>query len=127
MTKQEIINETVKYYDKDVGRRALGFDGCMYNGYDGTYCAVGRCFDDKWKRVDDNFTLEGNNSDIQTMYEENGFNSLDEMLKPKYRGHKEEFWYEIQRLHDNGSNWTLEGISIQGQATVDRLLKDWSE
>ena len=127
MNKQEIINETVKYYDEDVDRRAISIHGCVYNGYDGTYCAIGRCLEDKWKRVDDDFVLEQNESDIQTMYEENGFNSLDEMLKPKYRGHKENFWEDLQRLHDNGSNWTYQGISSQGQATVYRLLKDWSE
>ena len=127
MTKQEIINETVKYYDEDIDRRAMDIHGCVYNAYDGTYCAVGRCFEDKWKRVDDDFVLEGNDADIESMYKENGFDNLDGMLQPKYRGHEVEFWEELQRLHDNGSNWNSQGISTIGQANVDKLLKDYLE
>ncbi len=99
----------------------------MYNAYNGTYCAVGRCFEDKWKRVDDDFVLENNDADIESMYIKNGFDSLDEMLKPKYRGHEVEFWEELQRLHDNSCNWNSQGISNQGQVTVNKLLKNYEE
>lgn len=125
-TKKEIILETVEYYSVDpAGRR--GYDEklntCLYLTQDGKMCAVGRCC------IEPSTEWEG---DVQTLAEdrgeeiEEGYLSIDNLLKEEYRGYDIEFWQDLQALHDGRHNWDKEGLTDSGQLHVAALLKRYS-
>lgn len=128
MTKLEIINETVEFYSADPKRRSFFIDEedkqkCLYNGKNGEHCAVGRCLEDKYHEMGQD--LPKNSFMLRDLFMGNDVNSLDEMLKEKYRGHERMFWSDLQKLHDNPNNWTKTGISQIGQFYVDILINQY--
>jgi hypothetical protein len=127
MTKKQIVEETLSYYEKDPGRRAIHPEtgDCMYNlkdkgglgKWNGKYkhCAVGRCLDEKYKMFGE--ALPGNyDSDsvdvtalankITDAYSLKTKLELDDLLDPKYRGHEIGFWKQLQQLHDREDYWS---------------------
>jgi hypothetical protein len=48
-------------------------------------------------------------------------------LKEEYRGHCNEFWAELQVLHDVGTHWGYKGITGEGKEYVEYLLDTWGE
>lgn len=123
MTKQEIIEETVAYYSKNTARRSVAESGgCAYVSEIGNNCAIGRCMTPRYKeRVR---AMEANEKIAEEMYEDLGFDSLDSVLKKKYRGHDSLFWARLQQLHDAKENWNDEGITKEGVRNVKRL-EEW--
>ena len=101
MTKLEIINETVAYYETHP--RAIKCDSddthssCWYRNDKGEMCAIGRIMTGA---ALDKYAEDGNS--ISTGF----FNkSIDEILKPQYAGHQLLFWKQLQNLHDVETNW----------------------
>jgi hypothetical protein len=114
-TKLEIINETIAFYN--LGNRSVSItnmDGrCLYKGPEGKECAFARMCND-WDKI----KLEEGNAatDLIKLH-------TDSILKEEYRGHELEFYQDIQRLHDTETNWTHEGLSVQGERYVKELKK----
>ena len=87
-TKIEIINETRAWYEGDPSRRSMSPYGiCQYLADDGRTCAVGRCL------IDPNVP----NGSVFDVWDDR---SIDEDMKPEYRGHSRSFWEELQNFHD---------------------------
>jgi len=119
-TKREIILETSKKYtskNRSTVENSLYFggEGCLYKDDEGYKCAVGRCL-----RDDSRLFHEGNNLPVTRFKEE-----LESELKAEYRGHCNEFWAELQTLHDQGTHWDYKGISKKGEEYVEYLLDTW--
>lgn len=113
-TKLEIINETVEYYSEDVSRRATNDKGRCEYYINGKMCAFGRCMiNPQFKYVSDDPTLGIKNVD------------QDPLLKKEYRGHENEFWVDLQNLHDNQYHWDKGGLTEFGQKYVEKLKKKW--
>lgn len=123
MTKLEIIEETVKFYSKDIRRRSLDTDGvCVYNGIHNTHCAVGRALLPKYKKE-----ISGNRGyGVKRLPKQNGEKSLDDMLSEKYRGHEEEFWRDLQALHDTDHYWKSGGLTEYGENWVGELKERYN-
>ena len=116
----EIIHETIKYYTNDPRRRGLdGRGGCLYNTEDNRHCAVGRCFNKKYK--DKGWHLFGNEGGLDTLIDENKLSNLDDMLMPRYRGQSFSFWDKLQKFHDADKNWDENGLTEDGLDSVFEL------
>lgn len=121
MTKTEILNETVAFYSADPQKlRSYNGTACVYNGENGTHCAIGRCLLKELR--DRGHELIGNFTDFVDLYERNGATSLDDILEEKYRGHDEDFWAELQSLHDNKTYWDASGITYEGELRTNEIL-----
>lgn len=127
MTKIDIINETVKFYN--LTNRGFGVGSCMYLTEEGNMCAVGRCMinpkDTQLKFGSGSIrgiACKMNNIDRTISKIELDTMSVDHLLKPEYHGHNVEFWSDIQTLHDSYNNWNDDGLTEAGQKVVNELL-----
>lgn len=116
-TKEEylaLLEDTVKYYSEDTSRRAMGKIDCEYLTEDGRKCAVGRFL------VED-FGYKSFNTctSVTDLYATYG--STDEFLIPEYRGYDIDFWVKLQQLHDTEPFWNDEGLTDEGNASVERI------
>jgi hypothetical protein len=106
MTKEEIVIETVLYYNKDPNKRIAYENGdCCYISNSGQKCAVGRC------------AIDPSSFEQGSIYEQDlSSKELDKKLKSQYRGHDLYFWSSLQGLHDDTENWNsgLNRISARG-------------
>lgn len=119
-TMVEIIDETAAFYklsNRGTDERGLSKagNGCLYNGTNGTHCAFARlCINP--------FNLkEGIPAAI--LIQAHGHN----ILKEEYRGYPDEFYRELQDLHDTPANWTDTGVSESGKHYVEALRIRWGE
>jgi len=102
LSMKEILDETIKYYSSHP--RGLSFSGeCVYiAAYDEScLCAVGRaCIAPR---------MDWGGS-VRYMYRPVGTGSdkisIENELKPQYRGHTVGFWARIQFFHDQTRYWT---------------------
>jgi hypothetical protein len=105
LTKQEILDETVEYYRTHP--RGLNTDGeCVYCAGSGAdpeapRCAVGRCM--KPEALDIWGGWKGNASSLDEKLWLAGGGTLDNILLPQHRGHRNTFWCDLQILHDSGA------------------------
>ena len=111
LTKTQIIQETVDYYKADVNRRAFQGQVCCYKTRSGKMCAVGRC-------LSNSDLLKGDDRSIEAICQ---IYSLDDILKPEYRGHSIGFWVGLQKLHDSGQFWDREGLTEKGESYLNLL------
>lgn len=121
-TKEEIIDETVKYYNNNP--RARTDHSCYYLTDDNRMCAFGRCMlDEKRKK------LEMKVCSIEGMYRDLGISSknfdFDSVLKPEYRGHSLSFWIDIQDIHDYSNFWYNGKLSEVGKSRVKELKEHY--
>ena len=130
LSKEEIINETVKFYSADTKRRSVNGNSksptCKYVSEDGRNCAVGRCLTTKIKNKVATSTY--NNSAFQGLVVgmvgcpwENAHINSDKVLKPSYRGHSIRFWEVLQSLHDVDKFWNETGLSIDGAYELENI------
>jgi hypothetical protein len=120
LTKLEILNETIAFYNADVTKRSKNKSAdCSYNGVDGKHCAVGRCLLPEYHAQGE--TLKGNHLGILTLYMRNNKANLDEMLQEKYRGHENDFWLSLQDLHDKEELWDNAGLNADGEAFANEI------
>ena len=121
MTEREIVQETVDFYSQDLGRRSKNQVGyCVYNGLNGTHCAIGRC-------LLPHYTNQGEALKVGPSVAANNLAkalkvlTFDELLQEKYRGHQRGFWTDLQRLHDDDSFWNESGLTQNGELYARRL------
>lgn len=114
-TQTEIIKETVQYYSEDVNRRAKEQKRCLYITDDKRMCAVGRCF-----------TKIGL---IEFYGVRSGFcyDRMFPFFKEEYKVGSENFWTELQDLHDNDYYWDKGGLTERGKKYVEYLLKEFGD
>jgi hypothetical protein len=125
LTKLEILNETIEFYSEDVSKRstALGF-GCVYNGDNGTHCAIARCFIPFYK--DQGKKLHNNTEcNIEDFLSADEVPSIDMLLEDRYHGHELQFWVELQRLHDFDKHWNDKGLSELGEIKVEDMKEQF--
>lgn len=124
LTKLEILNETIAFYNADVTKRSIDeLDNCSYNGEHGNHCAIGRCMVDSLK--EQGVKLKGNRAGIQNLAEINGL-TIDEVFEEKYRGHEIYFWRSLQELHDEDDFWDNAGLNAQGEAYANEICKQFN-
>ena len=114
---QDILKDTVDYYREDPqGRRAVDDSGdCLYTTENGNHCAIGRYMrpeflDVEWKE-NRGIGVHGLSSHV------------DYYLKHEVRGLDEDFWRDLQDMHDVVGYWyrgtlfdePLDGISDSGK------------
>jgi len=109
-TKQlQILNSTIAHYNSS--NRSVTEAKCQYAPIEGvsTGCAVGRLIQDKelCKELD-----KGIVTGISEV-----FNKVPDEVKELGLP----FLQHLQRLHDNGDNWTLLGLSTEGKLAVDDI------
>lgn len=103
MNALEIINETVEYYKTNP--RGLGEHSCVYKAINGSKCALGRAIQDKY--LDDpllNSTFAGGVMRLSMNLSVRNL-TIEEVLKPEYRGQSKRFWEDLQSWHDVSSHW----------------------
>ena len=113
LTKEELINDTVAYYSKDVKRRAAGPEGCFYLTHDDRMCAVGRWL--KEEIVGKN-NIRGN---VYTLFDRY---PQEEVLKEEVLGHEDEFWGNLQILHDEDTFWDENGLTEDGKEYYNNYI-----
>ena len=120
LTQEEIVRETVGFYN--LNNRAaveknnliggLSTSKCEYITPDNKMCAVGRCLTEKGlERVMRKCPDDSAEVVDQTV-------GLDNVLKKKYTGHSQLFWFRLQRLHDNKNYWDEKGLNDHGVRQV---------
>lgn len=128
MTKIEIIEETIKFYSEDPSRRAVKTrkDGssyaCVYV-YGKRRCALSRCMSPEFlEKYGEIINDKGSIGEGLSKYlSEELHIDLDEALLPKYRGHSEDFWSDIQAMHDISENWDKNGLTDRGRTFVTNI------
>ena len=100
---QDILKDTVEYYDKDsANRRSIDKDGnCNYT-WGENHCAVGRYLKPEYQRED----WESNNDSVNELCEDSsdGWN-IDWCLRDEVKGLDANFWSTLQNMHDNVGYW----------------------
>jgi len=129
MTKREILKETVEYYKTN--SRGLLLDEetdtweCVYLGENNSMCAVGRCLQDK---ILENLPTRQESitaSELSNYYDD--ASSLDDLLKPEYRGHDLAFWRYLQMFHDELSNWGGKTLTDKGKEEYAILFNKFED
>ncbi len=93
-TMQEILDETIKYYDENLDKISINNEGnCAYYS-NGKMCAVGRCLI-RPKEIEKAEPGNIRAAFIRGIVSDNDF-------KPEYQGHSLDFWESLQRIHDLG-------------------------
>lgn len=120
MTKKEIIEETVNYYQRN-SRAALN-ETCYYL-IDGKMCAVARCFTPAAlvKYGDMGGVVGG----LAGVMKDRG-ESFEDNLQERYRGHPIAFWSDLQPLHDRADHWNGNILTEEGKGYMNRMIKGWS-
>ena len=94
-TKLEIIDFVVSHFTNNP--RSMGADGyCKYNGPNGEHCAFALMCENP-KELPEGFIRFGM-----------------ARIKPEFDGYSEDFYHDVQSLHDNSGNWkaTPEGNEL---------------
>lgn len=110
LTTHQIIDETVAYYEKNI--RARNDIWCEYLTDDGRMCAVGRCLTPRSLQI------------AQTEFEGKDFGSLNLnriKFKAQYTGKCDDFWLELQSLHDSEKYWNGNHLTDMGEIKVKAL------
>jgi hypothetical protein len=120
-TKEEyikLLEETVNFYAEDPGRRGYSEENktCYYLTSDGKSCAVGRCM---------NRESLNEFGDMQTEFEGlsdevNGYHNV--LFKEEYKGFHNQFWSDLQTLHDTSKNWGSNGLTASGEKMKNTIL-----
>jgi hypothetical protein len=121
-TKTEIINETVEFYSKNSRSVTVGECSviCLYIGNNGENCAFSRCCTEEGKQ-----RLHKNYEGITLG--QRSLSNYETFLKQEYCGHSQDFWVEIQKLHDVSSHWKDGKLSESGGRHVSYLLKRYEK
>lgn len=110
-TRQELLNNTIKYYSADpVGRRASTItSGCQYINKDGNSCAIGR-------EVMNPQFLENLGGVVDDV-----FDKLPKRLQNMGKG----FLTSIQSLHDVPRFWDAGGLTTLGEHKVTIICNSY--
>lgn len=116
-TKEEIVRETAAFYSLK-NRAVSPGAACLYNGPNGTHCAVGRCLTNKAKKKVSDYVCSV--ALLAHFLSDGKSNCLDDYLLEEYRGHELAFWTKLQFLHDTAGAWNAKGISKEGKEYVKK-------
>lgn len=113
-TKLQIIEETVEFYSNNPRSINAETEQCRYVSDSGANCAFSRCCTDEGKTI------------LHKEYEGRGVGSVllaskETFLKPEYKGHSENFWRDIQQLHDGHAYWVRNRLTEDGKKQVENL------
>jgi len=124
LTKHQIIDETVDYYNNNPRSIRTDYEGassCYYYHPDNNIqCAFSRCTKEEFKDK----LIEQNESTVTNALS-NLMLELDSILQDKYKGHDISFWEHIQRIHDKDSYWTNSKLNSSGIAFVNELKEKY--
>lgn len=121
MTIKEIVEETIEYYKTHKRGRNKITHVCEYKTSTGERCAIGRVMSNKGLKT----ALNDMWGEIrEDNVAESGFKNLDEALMIKYRGHSEDFWCDLQTLHDSDKYWIPNGKGGSDLTDVGRCFAD---
>lgn len=114
MTRNQIIQETADFYAVNPAERrsvSENNETCLYKGSNGKECAFQRCVET------DLSIYEGEGASII-------ISTASIIFKPEYKEFEkdEQFWQSLQSFHDNGCNWTSDGLSVAGENQLTHLL-----
>lgn len=133
-TKLEIIEETAAFYGQDPSRRSVAFSsesgeaiGCLYVSNNGNKCAFSRCCTDEGVKIlslSNTASIRGicaikSSSELVDLVKMNSF------LKEEYKGHDIKFWMNIQRIHDDPSNFDINCLSPKGMRFIEELKEQY--
>lgn len=120
-TPNSIIDETVKWYETDVRRRAVVFkrsgSTVHYKTPDGRTCPMGRVM------TLDGIKVFGRSPAPADAVLEQAYDQFREdtslgdpqwCLHKPYRGWSKEFWFDLQKLHDIDKFWDRKGLTTAG-------------
>jgi hypothetical protein len=115
LTAHQIIDETVAFYSEDTSRRSYNSDinNCLYLGPNGTKCAYSRC----WKEGVYSPDMEQKTPHELSIH---GYEP-DSIVQEQYKGHSDEFWFNLQQLHDDTNCWDEKGLTSKGTIFVEKL------
>jgi hypothetical protein len=121
-TEAEIVIETLQFYLADpAARRAKSWDGpsCHYAmpGEPSRRCAVGRCMTEEAVKEVGSYMGE-----VGFLVDDHG--ALDRMLREEYRGLSEDFWRQLQTLHDEDCYWTADDAAVRRGKLVGIYFPD---
>lgn len=117
-TKLEIIEETVAFYSEDTSRRAYKEGRCFYRDEKGCNCAVGRLINTEHPKVEEVFKSTAYSFVLFCNY---GF----DILKEEYQITDDEFWFDLQMLHDDNSHWDKKGLTERGLTFANKLKEKY--
>jgi len=126
MTKEEIINDTIAYYNEDPSRRAtLGNStNCVYRTKEGKNCAFGRYMKDKYLQLpicNDILMIDELIQDIEEV------ENINDLLVEKVHGHSNsKFWLSVQNLHDEPYHWNENGYTKELVSKVKALSEHYN-
>lgn len=109
MRAGELLVETARAYTLSTraSEESEGGTTCRYfDPETARMCAVGRCMIDPQKFV--------SHWDRIVVLVDRLKLSLDELLRPEYRGHSMVFWSGVQDLHDCTHYWDETGLNEEG-------------
>lgn len=110
MTKQEVFDDTIKYYSEDPSRRAVcpDNDGCFYwSATSDKRCAIGRL-------IPEDLAKEFAKANLPVT-------CIFSKLPNELQVHGEKFLTDLQFLHDIRRFWDGVGLSEQGKEHVALL------
>lgn len=126
LTEVEIINETVEYYKNN--ERATSGGYCRYRTNPGNKCAIGRVMTDsaiaKFGGYIGGITSLKGSKELEALAA-----TIDDLLKPQYKGHHISFWTDLQDFHDVPENWNqLQlGLTKDGEKVYRYLIDMYSK
>ncbi len=128
--KTEIITETIEFYSNNPRAGYIcpteNRWRCFYDDGRGNFCAVGRCLTDegRQKAVVDSWGdidwVRKRNRDISEV-------DFQSYFEEGYGGHSEEFWRDLQCLHDFFTYWSDGKLNEEGEQWKRIILKKWAD
>ena len=108
-----LLNETLNHYSTNGISRSVDSEGACKYYSKGGMCAVGRCLINP---KDKDNILKSDNSVGALL---SRFN--DTIFKKQYRGYNEDFWGDLQDLHDNDRHWSEGKLTLAGENHVSLI------
>jgi hypothetical protein len=104
--ENQILKETIEYYWPDPeNRRAVHDDKCHIVTPDGRMSPICRCLNEKTLAVVKRRKIR---CDVEGIIVKLKVSSVQDLLKPEYRGLSLGFWERLEHLHDTHFAWKSE-------------------
>lgn len=121
----DIIKEIATHYIHALGQnRGVNKEikSCQYLTKDGNRCAVGYCINDKYINK-----LETNALDVTELHTYFSLDTLDDILKERFKEQDIQFWIDLQLWHDSPANWHDEYITLLCKTQLVNLIIEWTD
>ena len=124
-SRVEIIEETANFYNLTNRGYDDSIDQCVYKNGEDKKCAVGRCLNSE-TTPHNIFKFRGDAEDLESFCISQDI-FLEDLFLEQYKGHKIEFWMDLQNFHDKHEYWNEDGLTEGGLVMKEQLLNDWSK